>query len=88
MHWLPHLILLTGTTMAATMGFALAALVLRNALGKSSKASDSQAKNANDFSSEKSTEWPLPAVRGYDMPELWREDTLARGEHTDENYFH
>lgn len=88
MHWLPHFILLTGTAMAATMGFALAALVVRNALGKSSKSSDSPTNEANDFSGEESTEWPLTAVRGYDTPELWHEDTLARGEHTDENYFH
>jgi len=88
MNWLPHLILLTGTAMAATMGFALTVLVVRNALGESSKSSDSPAKKTNDFFSEESTEWSLTAVRGYDTPELWHEDALVRGEHPDENYFH
>jgi hypothetical protein len=88
MNWLPHVILLTGTVMAATIGFALIALVVRNALDKSSKSSDSSAKEAHNFFSEESTEWPLTAVRGYDTPELWHEDALVRGEHPDENYLH
>ena len=88
MDWLPHFILLTGTAMAATMGLALTALVIRNAVGKSSKSSDSAPKKTIDFLSEESMEWPLTAVRGYDTPELWREDALVRGEHPDENYFH
>ena len=86
MNWLPHFILLTGTAMAATMGFALTALVIRNAFGKSLKSSDSAAKKTIDFFSEESTEWPLTAVRGYDTPELWREDALVRGDRPDDNY--
>ena len=88
MNWLAYLILLTGTAIAATMGFALTALVVRNAFGKSSKSSDLPAKEAHDFFSEESTEWPLTTVRGYDTPELCSEDALVRGEQPDENYFH
>jgi hypothetical protein len=88
MTWLPHFILLTGTAMAATMGFALTALVIINAFEKSSKASDSTAKEALAFFSKESTEWPRTTVRGYDTPELWREDAVVRGEYPDENYFH
>lgn len=88
MNWLPHIILVTGTAMAATMGFALTAFVIRNAFGKPSKSTDSAANEARVFLSEESRESPLTAVRGYDTPELWREDALVRGEHPDENYFH
>lgn len=74
--------------MAATMGFALTVLVIRNAFGKSSKSSDLAATEAIDLFSDESTAWPLTAVRGYDTPELWREDAVVRGDHPDENYFH
>ena len=87
MDWLPRLILLTGTGMAATMGFALAALLVRSALGKLSRSSDLSAQEASDFLSEESTEAPL-MMRGYDTPELWREDALLRGEHSGAKYIH
>jgi len=85
MDWLPRMILLTGTAMAAMMGFTLAAFLVRNALGRLSNDLPAQ---ENDSLSEEAMPWPLTAMRGYDTPELWREDALVRGEHPDEKYFH
>ena len=82
-----ELVLLTGTF----FGFALITLFLRNAVRKSRKPGKSpdlkpvnSSYNANRLDSIR---WEL-AVRGYDSPELCREDALARrGALPDEDRF-
>ncbi len=86
-----ELVLLAGTIVALSFGFVLIALVLRNAIRKSRKPRklpDTRATvliaNAN---ASDSLRWEL-AVRGYDTPELCREDMLARsGALPDEDRF-
>jgi hypothetical protein len=82
-----ELVLLTGTF----FGFALITLVLRNAVRKSRETRKSPDIKPFNFSyganSLDSIRWEL-AVRGYDTPELCREDALARrGALPDEDRF-
>jgi hypothetical protein len=76
-----ELVLLTGTIVASSFGFALLALILRNAVRKSRKPRKLPETRATaliaNASASNSLRWDL-AVRGYDTPELCREDMLAR----------
>jgi hypothetical protein len=86
-----ELVLLTGTIVALSFGLALIALILRNAVRKSRKPRKSpDIKPVNvfhDANSLDSIQWEL-ALRGYDTPELCREDRLARrGALPDEDRF-
>ncbi len=76
---MPQLILLTGTIIAASIGFALVALILRNTIRKSRALDNSSGIQTVDFT-DVGPDWGAKdlAVRGYDAPELWREDVLAR----------
>ncbi len=84
MDWLARLILLSGTALAATLGLALAALLVRTALEKSSSDLPAQ----EDFRRAGSRARPLTTLRGYDTPELWREDARVRAKRLDKKYFH
>ena len=86
-----ELVLRTGTIVASFFGFALITLVLRNAVRKSRKPGKSPDLKPVNFSydanSLDSIRWEL-TVRGYDRPELCREDALARrGALPDEDRF-
>ena len=76
---MPQLILLTGTIIAASIGFALVALILRNTIRKSRALDNSSGIQTVDFTD---VDPDLGAkdlvVRGYDTPELWREYMLTR----------
>jgi len=76
---MPQLILLTGTIFALSIGIALIALILRNAIRKSWQPDKSVGIQPVDFT-DADLDWPArdSAVRGYDTPELWREDMLTR----------
>jgi hypothetical protein len=76
---MPQLILLTGTIIAASIGFALVALILRNTIRKSRALDNSSEIQTVDFT-DVDPNWAAKdlAVRGYDTPELWREDMLTR----------
>ena len=76
---MPQLILLTGTIIAASIGFALVALILRNTIRKSRALDNSSGIQTVDFT-DVYPDWGAKdlVVRGYDTPELWREDMLTR----------
>jgi hypothetical protein len=76
---MPQLILLTGTIIAASIGFALVALILRNTIRKSRALDNSSGIQTVDFT-DVDPDWGAKdlVVRGYDTPELWREDMLTR----------
>ena len=76
---MPQLILLTGTIIAASIGFALVALILRNTIRKSRQPHNSSGNQTVDFTAA-DPDWTTTdlVVRGYDTPELWREDMLTR----------
>ena len=76
---MPQLILLTGTIIAASIGFALVALILRNTIRKSRAMDNSSGIQTVDFT-DVDPDWGAKdlVVRGYDTPELWREDMLTR----------
>jgi hypothetical protein len=75
------IVLMVGTILASSIGFALAGLILSEAIRNSRRQTSS--KNTDkprlvaDDSFRVSTLCDL-AHRGYDTPELHREDTLAR----------
>ena len=77
-----ELILLTGTIVAMSLGCTLIALTLRRAVHRSRALRKPPHSPARVFSdgagAAESIRWDL-AVRGYDTPELCREDMLARG---------
>jgi len=74
-----RVILTAGTIIASTIGFALAGFMLSEALKhswrKASLPSRYKPQFAGDFLPSSFEEPPL---RGYDTPELHREDTVAR----------
>lgn len=73
-----ELILLTGTILAMSLGCTLIALILRNTVRKSRKPPDNPARALmHGTVAAGALDWEL-AVRGYDTPELCREDMLAR----------
>jgi len=78
MDWRPRLILLTGTETAATVGFTLAALIVRISLEKRPRSSDLSAQETREFFERGIDGRPL-TVRGYDTPEPWREDAPESG---------
>jgi hypothetical protein len=77
-----ELILLTGTIVAMSLGCTLIALTLRRAVHRSRglrKPPHIPARVSIDAAGvADAIRWDL-AVRGYDTPELCREDMLARG---------
>lgn len=77
---MPQIILVTGTILASSIGFALSVLVLRNAISNSwrrAHVDESQAAEFADTAHQGLRPWDL-AVRGYDHPELAWEDILMR----------
>ena len=78
---MPGMILTAGSIIASSIGFALAGLILSEAIRNSRR----QATLKNFFRprlvTDEYTRHPVlshPVFRGYDMPELYREDALAR----------
>jgi hypothetical protein len=76
---MPQLILLIGTIIASSIGFVLVALILRNAIRESRQPNNPSGVQTVDFTNA-DPDWTARdlAVRGYDTPELWREDVLTR----------
>ena len=76
------LILLTGTILAMSLGCTLVALIVRNTVRQSRKPCKPPHNPArvliDGAVASDAIRWEL-AVRGYDTPELWREDTRTRG---------
>jgi hypothetical protein len=76
-----ELILLTGTIVAMSLGCTLIALILRNTVRNSRKLRNRPANPTPALThgvlAPDAIHWDL-AVRGYDTPELCREDMLAR----------
>jgi len=76
---MPQLILLTGTIIASSIGLVLVALILRSTIRKSRQPDDSSGVQSVGLT-DADPGWGAKdlAVRGYDTPELWREDMLTR----------
>ena len=76
-----ELILLTGTIVAMSLSCTLIALILRNTVRDSRKLRNRPAiptpALTHGVRAPDAIQWDL-AVRGYDTPELCREDMLAR----------
>jgi hypothetical protein len=77
---MPQAILLTGTILASSIGCALVMLVLGGAIKSAWKrpASDSISSLEFDDAGVFEFDHDNAAVRGYDSPELCREDCAAR----------
>ena len=77
-----YLTLLAGMVIALTVGVTLFLLVLVRAIRNSAPATDSSEIGPPRAEGESPTEfhWMLTerVVRGYDTPELYREDSMAR----------
>jgi hypothetical protein len=84
-------ILLAGTVFASSIGFALLALVLVTTIRNSHKQADSEPVQTYVVDEEKIFVPAVsePTIRGYDTPELCRDDHLARWrQSTDEKHLH
>lgn len=77
-----RMIIMAGAILASSIGFALAGLVLREAI-KSCRGQP-QSRQLDGFASARSDleVRDLDLIRGYDTPELAREDLLARARET------
>jgi hypothetical protein len=77
-----QLILISGTVTALTVGVTLLLLVLIRTLRNSAAVTDSSEVGPLNADGESPTQspWMLtePVIRGYDTPELHREDSLVR----------
>lgn len=74
-------ILMAGTIIASSIGFALAGFILGDALRNSRRQAASKRVYRARLVTNKYAQNPTlndPVCRGYDTPELHREDTLAR----------
>jgi hypothetical protein len=74
-------ILMAGTIIASTLGFALAGMILGDAIRNSRRRPAPRRVYAPRFiPNERASDSRFrdPPCRGYDTPELYREDTLAR----------
>jgi hypothetical protein len=78
---MPRIIFMAGTIIAASIGFALAGLVLRDAIKNSRPRRAAKSLHGALFADSAgvfdSRTWDI-AVRGYDSPELQHDDALAR----------
>jgi hypothetical protein len=78
---MPRIIFMAGTIIASSIGFALAGLVLREAIKNSRPRRSAKPLHSELFADPvgvfDSRTWDI-AVRGYDSPELRHDDTLAR----------
>lgn len=77
-----QLILISGTVTALTLGVTLLLLVLVRTIRRSAAVTASSEIGPLNAEDESPTEshWVLtePVIRGYDTPELYREDSVAR----------
>lgn len=77
-----QLILISGTVTALTLGVTLFLLVLVRAIRSSAAVTGSSEIGPLTAETESPSEsyWVLtePVIRGYDTPELYREDSVAR----------
>jgi len=77
-----QLILISGTVTALTLGVTLFLLVLVRAIRSSAAVTGSSEVGPLNADNESPIEslWVLtePVIRGYDTPELYREDSVAR----------
>ena len=73
-----RIILMAGSIIASTIGFALAGFILSEAVKNSRRQSPSNRTNKLRFVAADFPLFPEPFRRGYDTPELHRDDTLAR----------
>lgn len=76
---MPRIIFMAGTLLASSIGFALAGLVLREAIRNARARKPLQAFSGSVFTFRDSivTRWETP-VRGYDSPEVAQDDIVAR----------
>jgi hypothetical protein len=85
-----QIVLMVGTLVASAIGIALLGLVVRSAIRNSRKANPSTNLRPLGFGDERDSFAASAlelAVRGYDSPELCREDQLARfRQSTDETH--
>jgi hypothetical protein len=78
---MPRLILMAGTIIASSLGFALAGFILGDAIRNSRRRSAPKRVYRPRFLADENYQDSAfldPECRGYDTPELYREDTLAR----------
>ena len=77
-----QLILISGTVTALTLGVTLLLLVLVRTIRRSAAVTASSEIGPLNADNESSTEshWAFtePVIRGYDTPELYRDDSVAR----------
>jgi hypothetical protein len=75
------IILLAGSIIASSIGFALAGFILTEAIRNSRRQATSRRVYRPRLNTNGFTHHPalaVPVCRGYDTPELYREDFLAR----------
>ena len=78
---MPRLILMAGTIIASSVGFALAGFILGEVIRNSRRrAAPNRVYRPRFLVDDNVQDLPFlgPECRGYDTPELYREDTLAR----------
>jgi hypothetical protein len=88
---MPQTILLTGTILASSIGFALIGLLLRSAIRSDwqhSVRKPCHRGRSHDDSNRCAANSLKEAVRGYDTPELYREDFLARTDRSERRSLH
>lgn len=76
-----RMILMAGTIIASTLGFALAGMILGDAIRNSRRRPAPRRFYTPRFianASASGSRFRDPPCRGYDTPELYREDNLAR----------
>lgn len=76
-----RIILMAGSILASSIGFALTGFILREAIRNSRRQTTSQRVYTTRLATDEYHQISAlrnPVLRGYDTPELHREDTLAR----------
>jgi hypothetical protein len=82
---MPRLILMAGTIIASSVGFALAGLIIGEVIKNSRRRhAPNRVYRPRFLADDNVQDLPFfePGCRGYDTPELYREDTLARKKHS------
>ena len=76
---MPRIIFMAGTLLASSLGFALAGLVLREAIrnARAHKPLQACCSSVVSFTDSLGMRWET-AVRGYDSPEIAQDDIVAR----------
>jgi hypothetical protein len=87
-----QIVVMAGTLLASVIGLGLLAFVLLTTIGSSQRSPSSKRVQLPPVIEENqlfALVISRRTIRGYDTPELWREDDLARcGQAPDEQYLH